>query len=159
MASEHSLENWISLMAVAYFGIPAFLFVTFGNMTALRLVLLILVADIITVIIKHKTQNLTWKFLKRPEGAEGCGSLLGGKQQGGEPGFPSGHMATTTAFWTSLYWLVPIPYRKYLIAVGALSTAAMMWARIKKSCHTLFQTLAGAVVGAIIGWFGGRWVF
>jgi membrane-associated phospholipid phosphatase len=159
MASEYSLENWISLTAVAYLGIPAFLFVTFGNMIAFRLVVLIMLADLITVSIKYKTRNLTWKFLKRPEGAEGCGSFLGGKNQGGQPGFPSGHVATAAAFWTSIYWLVPLDYRKYVVVLGALATVAMIWARMKKSCHTLIQTLAGGVVGGLIGWFGGRWVF
>ncbi len=153
---NETAANWISLMAVIYMAAPVFLFVTFRNMNAFRIFFIILIADVSTVVIKYLTRNFGMQFLKRPTGASGCGTFLGGTRQGGEPGFPSGHMATTVAFWTCIYYLTPQEFKQYILILGFTASAAMMWARMKKSCHTALQTISGGLLGFMIGWLGSK---
>lgn len=150
-----SLENWISTMAIAYVGIPVFVFVTFQNVLALKVTGLVVAANGLTALIKCLTMGVKVPFMKRPAGAQGCNLLLTG-QQGGQPGFPSGHMATTTAFWTCLWFLVGSEYKTTVLVTGLLLSAAMMWSRMKKSCHTFLQCIVGAAVGFGIAYTGMR---
>ncbi len=152
-----SPENWISSMAVFYVALPIFMFVTFQNKVGLQVAGIILVADGITALIKFLTQGSTAAFLKRPKGAEGCNLQMTG-YQAGAPGFPSGHMATATAFWSSAYFLVPSTYRLSVGITGTIFSLLMMWARMKKSCHTFLQCVAGAFVGFSIAYIGFKFV-
>lgn len=153
----NTIENWISSMAIFYIGIPIFLFVGFQNLTALKISGIILIADGITAVIKLLTMNTNVSYLKRPKNAEGCNLQMTGKQ-GGQPGFPSGHMATTTAFWFSAYALVPQMYRMHTLVAGVLFSSVMMWSRMKKSCHTFVQCIAGASVGIVVAFLGIRFL-
>jgi membrane-associated phospholipid phosphatase len=144
---KNTVENWISSLAIAYIGIPLFVFVVFGNMIALRIASLILLADAITVFIKYTTRDITWGFLKRPLGATDCNTLMNDGSVAGRSGFPSGHTATSAAFWTYMYYLTPTEYQLYTGIAGTVWTSIMAWARMKKYCHTFLQTVAGAFVG------------
>ncbi len=148
-----SPENWVSSMAIFYVALPIFMFVTFQNKLGLHVAGIILIADGITSFIKYLSRGTSAPFLKRPRGAEGCNIQMTG-YQGGAPGFPSGHMATTTAFWSSVYFLVPVGYRIHVGILGGAFSALMMWARMKKSCHTFLQCIAGAFVGFGIAYIG-----
>ncbi len=153
----NTLENWVSSTAIAYIGIPLFVFVTFQNLTALKVSGIILTADGITAVIKLFTRDATAPCLKRPNKADGCNLQMTGKQ-GGQPGFPSGHMATTTAFWFCAYALVPPAYHIHTLLMGILSSLLMMWSRMKKSCHTFVQCIAGAFVGIAVALVGIRYL-
>lgn len=145
----NTFENWVSSMAVAYISIPIFVFAAFQNLIALKVSVIIITADGVTAAIKFLTRNSKLPYLKRPKQADGCNLQMTGKQ-GGQPGFPSGHMATTTAFWCSVYMIAPQTYRMHILIAGAFFSFLMMWSRMKKSCHTFMQCIAGASVGIAV---------
>lgn len=97
--------------------------------------------------------SVTVEFLKplfdspRPTGAIGCDAFCRGPAVGGKPGFPSGHMATTTAFATSMAFLFPTPL---VIGSCVALVAAMGWSRYAKKCHTLTQIIGGTLYGFAI---------
>jgi membrane-associated phospholipid phosphatase len=153
----NTIENWVSAMAMVYVGIPIFLFVTFQNLQALKLTGIVLTANGLTDLIKFLTRDSKTPFLKRPAAAEGCNLAMTGKQ-GGAPGFPSGHMATTTAFWTAVFFVVQGPYRQYILYGGIISTVLMMWSRMKKSCHTFLQCVMGGCLGFGIAYVGKQYL-
>jgi membrane-associated phospholipid phosphatase len=151
------VEDWISTMALAYVGIPVFVFVTFQNLLALKVTGLVLTANGLTALIKWLTRDAQSPFLKRPAGAQGCNLQLTGFQ-GGRPGFPSGHMATTTAFWTCAWYIVPPEYKTATLVAGSALSLAMMWSRMKKSCHTFLQCIVGSILGFGIAYIGMRFL-
>jgi uncharacterized membrane protein HdeD (DUF308 family) len=38
-----------------------------------------------------------------------------------------------------------------ILIVGIVMTVAMMWARMKKRCHSFFQSISGVLLGVGIG--------
>jgi membrane-associated phospholipid phosphatase len=153
----NTLENWVSSMAVAYVGVPIFIFVAFQNLIALKLTGIVMTANGLSALLKMIFQKSDKQFLKRPAGAEGCNIQMTGRQ-GGNPGFPSGHMATTTAFWTCIWALVPAPHKKTVVWIGGILSVLMMWSRMKKSCHTALQCIAGGLLGIFIAFVGIRYI-
>ena len=89
---------------------------------------------------------------KRPAGAKNCDALGRDGDQGGQPGFPSGHVATASAFWTGAWILTPTPYKIWVALVGVGSVGTMAWARIQKHCHTGVQVTAGGVLGSLLAY-------
>ncbi len=83
----------------------------------------------------------------RPAAAQGCDLFCTGPRVGGKPGFPSGHMATTTAFATSIAFLFPNPL---VIGTCVALVLAMGWSRYTKKCHTLTQIIGGILYGFAI---------
>uniref|UniRef100_A0A6C0HD50 Phosphatidic acid phosphatase type 2/haloperoxidase domain-containing protein n=1 Tax=viral metagenome TaxID=1070528 RepID=A0A6C0HD50_9ZZZZ len=81
-------------------------------------------------------------FLYRPQGAFNCDFLNNGGKAGGEPGFPSGHMAVSTYIITSLY----LYYNKGL-DLGILYILLVAFARINKKCHNIYQVIGGMIYG------------
>ena len=81
---------------------------------------------------------------KRPEEASDCDLLCMNGSVGGQPGFPSGHMAMTTSIVTFFYHFIPNPYS---LSAGLLYIVAMAYSRYTKHCHTLAQILAGTFYG------------
>ncbi len=80
----------------------------------------------------------------RPAAAQGCDLFCIGPNVGGKPGFPSGHMATTTAFATSMAFLFPSPV---VIGPCVALVLSMGWSRYTKKCHTLTQIVGGTLYG------------
>lgn len=107
---------------------------------ALSVVLAPLVAEALKQVCE-KTGFLP-EWCRRPRNAKNCDVWNANGSQGDAPGFPSGHMATTAAFWMGATSLHPV-----LGAVGILATGGMAWARMKKDCHTFVQTFGGTVLG------------
>jgi membrane-associated phospholipid phosphatase len=100
------------------------------------------------------------KFLKpywyRPKGAKGCDYLsIKGYAPDFTPGFPSGHMSTTSYFVS--YNILKLldsqntPKRNVWILVNLLILITMGWARMHKKCHTFIQVAGGSIFGSIIG--------
>ena len=81
------------------------------------------------------------EFFKRPSST--CGRTMGlGRVFNG--GFPSGHVSATSYMFTLIYILFP----SYATLLAALTMTATMAAyRMSIGCHTLYQTLAGAILG------------
>jgi membrane-associated phospholipid phosphatase len=152
-------ENYVSSLAVAYLWGPIFMFVVFQNRKGFCMTLALVAAIGSSEIIKRLTRSSKWKCLKRPDGAKDCNISNGGGVVEGRPGFPSGHCATSAAFWTCVLFLVPLQLRFATLIVGSLATAAMMWARMKKRCHTFFQSISGVLLGVGIGTIAGLTCF
>jgi membrane-associated phospholipid phosphatase len=92
----------------------------------------------------------------RPKGAKGCDYLsIKGYTPDFTPGFPSGHMSTTSYFVSynilKLFDTPNTPKRTMWISVNLLILLLMGWARMQKKCHTFIQVAGGSIFGSIIG--------
>lgn len=92
----------------------------------------------------------------RPKGAKGCDYLsIKGFAPDFTPGFPSGHMSTTSYFTfynmylLNKYWK-PSLSRNIVILCNFLFLTSMGWARMYKKCHTFTQVIGGSIFGGII---------
>jgi len=151
MAKSIDVANSVSSLGVAYLWGPVFMFVVFQNRRGFCMTLAIVAAMGASESVKRLTQSSKWKCLKRPDGARDCNASNGGGLVAGRPGFPSGHCATSATFWTCVLFLVPPQFRIAILIVGIAMTVAMMWARMKKRCHSFFQSISGVLLGAGIG--------
>jgi len=66
---------------------------------------------------------------------------------GGQPGFPSGHMASVAVLVALLYVFFP---SMYTLIGGGIWLGAMAWSRYVKHCHTPTQILGGTAYGLLI---------
>jgi membrane-associated phospholipid phosphatase len=100
----------------------------------------------VTILLTVLSVELMKPFIpsKRPEDASDCDLLCMNGPVGGQPGFPSGHMAMTTAIVTFFYHFNPSPYS---LSAGILYIVAMAYSRYTKHCHTPAQILAGTFYG------------
>lgn len=85
----------------------------------------------------------------KPTGCKpvGCDALgIGGVSR--SFGMPSGHVATAVAGWV----MVAQNFQASLntqVLVGVLAALLMSWARVTVGCHTLSQSIMGALVGLL----------
>ena len=125
--------------------------------------------DLITFIIKRFVERAfpQTTFWRRPKNAFACDALSMHKEidSTGKSGFPSGHSATIAFFAFAVFLTDPVlSYFKErkeknknrgLIIRGLITptiiaciiTFLIMMARVKKSCHTVLQTIVGASIG------------
>ena len=101
----------------------------------------------LTELVKMATRGAPYTCLKRPTGASACDAWAVGGDVTGAPGFPSGHVAVTAAFWTGAWLLAPAVWRPWVAVAGVAAVAVMGWARTHKRCHTWIQVIAGAMFG------------
>jgi membrane-associated phospholipid phosphatase len=97
-----------------------------------------------------------YSYTRRPLGAKDCDycSSNGGKE--GDPGFPSGHMTSTSyiVMYNILYLLDNnVTLSGLLILLNLAFLLIMGWARIIKKCHNLVQVIGGTLLGSIIGYY------
>ena len=80
----------------------------------------------------------------RPPHAIRCDRWCREGPVGGNPGFPSGHMASVAVLVALLYFHFPSP----LMAFAAIAWLfAMAWSRYVKQCHTPLQIAGGVAYG------------
>lgn len=104
---------------------------------------------LVYLIIFDFTVSLIKKGFKsnvRPKGAKQCDILCTSPNDEGKPGFPSGHVATTTCFIFILYHYYP---QNRLLIGGLAYIVSMAYSRMNKKCHTLEQVIAGFIYGCI----------
>ena len=102
---------------------------------------------------KIKPPNNIFKNIwYRPYGAKGCDYLsIKGIAPDFTPGFPSGHMSTTSYF--VIYNILaykdskPSVKRNTIIVLNLILLTLMGWARIYKKCHTIIQVIGGTILG------------
>lgn len=136
--------NSISSMAIVYSIIPFLFFWQMPN--AVIWGIAVLIAPIVAECVKRASVVLGMEeWCARPIGARDCDTWNTNGPQGGAPGFPSGHTATTVAFWIGAFIIWP---SASVAIVGFSATMTMIWARMQKRCHTLSQTIGGAMLGA-----------
>lgn len=83
----------------------------------------------------------------RPQGASNCNYLCNDGDQSGRPGMPSSHSAEATFFAAFYFYYTKNPYVRFGLVVYALSVMA---ARYIKRCHTIYQLVAGSLLGLIL---------
>lgn len=97
-------------------------------------------------------------YTKRPYLARNCNSFSNdGRKPSRAPGFPSGHMTSTTMF---AMWNMLLAYeeernnigelirnRPLNVTINVLIIIAMAYARLSKKCHTPFQVTVGFLLG------------
>ncbi len=145
--------NAMSQVVIAYNVMPALVFVGTLNFQHLAWILSVLLASLVAEGLKRLT---VWggcvNWCRRPAGATHCDLRNRGGSAAGEPGWPSGHCATAAAFWMGAWLLAHGVWRPWVAAAGAVGVAGMAAARMKKRCHTLFQTISGSLLGAGLAW-------
>ena len=96
------------------------------------------------------------ELFKRPKGATGCDALCMKGGSHGQPGFPSGHVAGSAFFFTTM-WLMSseATSRTIITIVGMVVTIIVAISRVAKKCHNSFQVIVGALYGFAfaIGWY------
>jgi len=86
-------------------------------------------------------------YSPRPPHATKCDRWCIGGPVGGNPGFPSGHMASVAVLVTLLFFHFPNPF----ILIGSLLWILLMaWSRLQKQCHTLSQVAGGTAYGILV---------
>jgi membrane-associated phospholipid phosphatase len=82
----------------------------------------------------------------RPAEARDCNAFCTDGPQGGAPGFPSTHSATTTFLALSYYSIYKskLPFISTIIPIG---WGFILYSRIALKCHTWLQIGAGALLG------------
>ena len=157
----HSISDAISATVVFYQIFGAYMAIRHYQFDYLIGVILVLK---IQQFIKDNTKNIHIKSLKRPRNAKHCNLENNDGDVGNEPGYPSGHMATTS-FMTNLYYLKQCKIKTmsncFLYNIWNLKFMSnyilyniwnlfMAYARYKKNCHTIFQIIAGYLLGLIV---------
>lgn len=147
------MEDWISLLVIPYTILPYCIAIYTNTVAWMYLGCLVVLSIATTEAIKGITKDLPYPCLKRPIGARNCNSTVSDGNQSGRPGFPSGHCAGTATFWVGVWLLFPSSYKLPMGILAGINILSMMWARQKKRCHTLIQTIAGIIVGSVYAMF------
>jgi membrane-associated phospholipid phosphatase len=141
-----TFHETVSYSLIGIIALPIILFIVKRDIKFLYIVLFSISTNMIHHIIKNYSLNYNYEFTKRPQGATNCNLWANNGNVEGRPGFPSGHVTSTTAFFTSIYLLFP-EYQSLAISVGPIYTIFMAYSRMYKKCHTLLQTIAGGFLG------------
>ncbi len=148
------LANEMSLLALLYTAVPFLVLVMRPSSQHVLWVVAVLSAPLAAELMKRTSMHMLGlpEWCKRPPGASDCDSWNRNGPQAGAPGFPSGHTATTTAFWVGAILLTPTSIQPLFLFAGFITTGAMVWARMYKRCHTFAQTIGGGLLGAFLSW-------
>ena len=143
----NSIADIISLSVLLVYIIPSVFLIYSGN----TLYLIILSGLIVNQAMNHLMKSILgirYNFCKRPKGAKDCDLFNKGGDAKLIPGFPSGHVSLVSCFVTMM--LLFFGFNVYFALIGLVWVLMMMWSRIQRNCHTLLQTLAGAISGFIV---------
>jgi len=136
------LAEGVSLTYLLVLIIPIIMFIKTWDNWWVLLIFALLITSVVVRLLK-------WFFRKlspRPGTAHNCNAFCMGGPVGGEPGFPSGHMTSTTMFVVAL-WL---HFGNNFILMAGLPWIALMgWSRWAKNCHTWQQVLGGIFTGTV----------
>lgn len=143
-----SFDEIVSLSLIPIIALPFGLYFYYKDKRWLYIALYGFIAIQIHSVIKRYSVNFNFEFLKRPADAKNCDLWSRNGNVGGKPGFPSGHVTSTVSFFASFYLLYP-EYRTQTLIIGLTYTILMSLSRINKRCHTVLQTVAGAILGLI----------
>lgn len=142
-ATVEMIANGISLTLLLAFLFPVIMLLKDGNYWWGWLLIMLVITNIAVEPLKRLIRN------PRPSDAKNCNAFCRGGDVGGEPGFPSGHMTTTTMF-VAMLWL-HFKHR-YILYAGIPWIILMGWSRWVKKCHTWEQILGGIVTGTIFAY-------
>lgn len=150
----------LPLIIIAYNIFKSFILFLFNNnITQLIYVIGLLVSSIVPQLIKKiPWAESTYHITMRPNGAKDTNYLSNnGLCANNTPGFPSGHMSTTSYFCIYNILFIINQTKLFnklqkilLICTNLIIIFLMGWARIYKKCHTFIQVCAGIILGTII---------
>ena len=148
------LADVVSISVIPYTILPFLLFLWSKDMKYRGWGVGSVVSSWLTFAIKEGGRRLgclDHVWCRRPSGAMNCNTWMNDGNQGGAPGFPSGHMATTAAFWMGL-WLLMSPGSTRMVVgiLGIVAVITMAWARIQKRCHSWIQVSGGGMLGVLV---------
>jgi membrane-associated phospholipid phosphatase len=107
-----------------------------------------IVSVLVDIIKRIPYPNSFIKYTYRPSGAQNCNLLSNnGVYPINSPGFPSGHMATMSFYFTYIYLI-----NKKFNSIDLLILLAIGWSRYYKNCHTLLQIICGTGFGSIMAY-------
>lgn len=138
---------------------PAVGFAATRDARFLRVLALLVVVSLVSLGIKAVFH--TWApgcarpWLERPHGATCCDALGSDTSDvGGEPGFPSGHVAVAAAAATAAtlaFTQAGTVARAVAGVAGVTWVVAVAASRLRRRCHNVPQVLGGALLGAFMG--------
>jgi membrane-associated phospholipid phosphatase len=95
------------------------------------------------------TPESSSSLFARPAAARDCNAFCTDGAQGGAPGFPSTHSASTTFLAFSYYNIYKSAFPR-TTALIPIAWGSILYSRIVLQCHTWLQVGAGAVLGSLI---------
>lgn len=153
--------DYISVSNLCIVAYPFIDYLLTGSSMSAVLAIAITICHIVTVALKFITSKyFVHPMFLRPAHARNCDYMCRNGLVGGKPGFPSGHMSSTLAFFTVIL-LYKFHYGSRSIRSNDVITVAciagayslvMGYARHLKGCHTMTQIVVGSVLGIFIGW-------
>lgn len=142
-----NLADYISVLPIAFYAGALYELVKTPNSESLKYFLGITASTIASDVIKRLPYpESLYKMSRRPEGAENCDYLSKmGPAKKDAPGFPSGHMTTTSFF--AVYKVLENYDNIPLIALLTTIVISMSWSRHFKKCHSVIQIIGGIILG------------
>jgi len=101
--------------------------------------------DILKMLLVKWYPDASWN--RRPGGTH-CG-MLNEPNDPRAPAFPSGHLSTASYILVSM-WLEASAKSSVQTVLLVSYLVLLAWSRMKKKCHTLLQTIIGAIYGALV---------
>lgn len=158
--SKHIFFDYISTIPLWIYGGLTYQSLLHRETKYIFFALYILVADTLVYLIKHipyPENSYLYKITRRPEGAKQCDYLSRNNMYTNKsPGFPSGHMTTTTLFCVSqmlkAYSTQIKQNTSYIYGIHVTIIILMGLARYYKKCHSILQILSGCVLGGVMAW-------
>ena len=149
------IADWVSVSIIAITLFPLLSIAVNGSFAVNTL---LLIGTTITHLVCKNIKLLTYKIdkdiFKRPIGASNCNIMCHNGNVSGKPGFPSGHVAQATFFFTflslALFYKTGKKLNNSFIFVSISYIGLTCFARLYKKCHTPMQVLAGFITGIII---------
>lgn len=140
------VANAVSLSFAAAFVVPGILWLR-GDAWGGRLFGAVVATNLVVAGLKQIFGSVG--VFGRPPAAVACDALCRGGAVGGQPGFPSGHVATAAVLVSALWFHAG---GVWTLVIGVPWVAAMAWSRWVKQCHNWQQIVGGAALGALAGW-------
>tara|TARA_Y100000590_G_scaffold44185_1_gene47040 strand:+ start:6298 stop:6834 length:537 start_codon:yes stop_codon:yes gene_type:complete len=162
-----NIADFISVLPISmYIGIIYFGLIT-NEYIYFKMLGIILFSTILTDVIKRLPYKsfyygeYLYKITRRPKGASNTDYLSkNGECKENSPGFPSGHMATTSSFSVlmilffmkryNLAFSELVTQRPMIVFISSILVPFMGWARYYKKCHSLLQIIVGTCLGTSI---------
>lgn len=156
----NNLADLISVTPISFFMGTAYTSIVNVDIDSFKFLMGLLTATLSSDVLKRiPYPDALYQITRRPEGASNCDYLSkNGPASKNAPGFPSGHMTTTSFFATYIILKTELSFtelttkQKPLIFVSVSLILAMSWARYYKKCHNITQIIGGIVWGSLVGY-------
>ena len=135
-----------------------FIFLILMNVPQLRdnIYLFGLFGYALTLILSDYLKNYIFYKNGRPKGAFNCDIFNKDGIQEGKPGYPSGHMSSTSFFVSFFIFIIlfktklDIKYKIILISLLIFYLFMIANSRYQKKCHSIKQIIGGSIFGFVM---------